>query len=128
MSDARQANSSSEGAILVAGPCPGCQGSVTVGTAQTGNPNASRANTADRFPTDPRTTWEETTTAAGLPPAGSDCSDMKNVGPEQIDHETDEENHAQYPTDPRTPDLSPFILVRITGRKVVFYPFRHPSG
>lgn len=42
-------------------PCPGCHGSTTVGTAQTGKPSVSNAKTAARLPTEPRTTWLEMT-------------------------------------------------------------------
>ena len=44
---------------------------MTVGTAHTGNPSVSSANTAARLPTEPRATWlEMTMTARGV----SGCS------------------------------------------------------
>ena len=51
-------------AMRLAGPWPGCQGRITVGTAQTGWPRVSSANTAARLPTVPRTTWLEMTMTA----------------------------------------------------------------
>ena len=50
--------------MRVARPCPGCQGRMTVGTAQTGKPSVSSAKTAARLPTEPRATWLEMTMTA----------------------------------------------------------------
>src|SRR5690606_32641897 len=55
------------GTMRVARPWPGCHGRMTVGTAQTGKPRVSSANTAARLPTEPRTTWLETTMTARAP-------------------------------------------------------------
>ncbi len=53
-------------------PWPGCHGSTTVGTAQTGKPSVSKAKTAARLPTEPRTTWlEMTITVVASEGAGS---------------------------------------------------------
>jgi len=57
-------NWSSGGTMRVARLWPGCQGRMTVGTAQTGNPSVSSAKTAARLPTEPRATWLEMTMTA----------------------------------------------------------------
>jgi len=63
-SDISAANFSGSGTMRVARLCPGCHGNSTVGTAQTGKPSVSSANTAARLPTEPRTTWLEMTITA----------------------------------------------------------------
>ena len=94
---------------------PGCQGRMTVGTAQTGKPSVSSANTAARLPTDPRATWLDTTITArgGVAVAEDTISLSARPGEELIDPDDgDEEQHeGEHAPDAAAPELGPVVAV-----------------
>ncbi len=82
-SSTKAEKAASSGTMRVAGPWPGCQGSVTVGTDQTGCPSDSSAKTTARLPTVPRATWLEIDRMAGLSPPAGDAGEV--IGSDQVD-------------------------------------------
>src|SRR5690606_4133919 len=91
---------------------------MTVGTAQTGRPSASSANTAARLPTVPRATWLDMTMTAR--PAGSCAPPMPSAAifrheVDQPPHDIDEQRHAQPAADARAPQLDPVAALRVAS-------------